>query len=376
MPLGKNSAQLSLSMWLASPPDIKNEPSLGKSNEPLPQPSVGEKKVTPNQTPSSSPSSGFEISWKGIGVDAIVSIASSIVVMLVIGNKLKTITEYFRDFAQTRESKDLKLFWFGKNSSKNERHALPTYHIVYGSTSDSGVENFTSNEYSKAKELIIKFLESIDCVVEEHMLLANEVLDQTMFDGNVILLTGEAHPILGFDNFVENIKLPYFYRKDGQNPTKLFRRVKKFSGDQIEYRQASVMDSDNTVSLAFATLTRLVDPDTDKIVIILNGGHGFGVSAPAYFLTSYDDRKSSNLRYLDFSKLNKEVHSYQIVLEANNSKKAKKPGLNSRDLHLSTWIRLEVTPNDLNSAITDLCQGSNVSQKKLDTRVPSPASYP
>jgi hypothetical protein len=376
MPLGKNSAQFSLSMWLASQPDIKNEPSPGKSNEPSPQASVGGKKVTPSQAPPSSPPSSFELSWKGIGVDAIVSIASSIAVMLFVGNKIKPITQYFRDFVQTRESKNLRLFWLGKNISKNEKYELPKYYIVYGSTSEPGTESRTSNEYSDAKDLIKKFLEKkIGCIVKPHRLLDDEVLDQNIFkDGNVILLTGEAHPIPGFDSFVEDIELPYFYMKDGQNSTKLFRRPNTSAGNQVEYRQASVMDRDNTISLAFATLTRLVDPDSDKIIIILNGGHGFGVSAPAYFLTSNDDPKSSSLRYLDFSKLNREVQSYQLVLEANNSDGKKKA--ESRDLHLSTWIRLEVTHKNLNSAITDLCQGPNVSQKKLDTRVSSPANYP
>jgi hypothetical protein len=304
--------------------------------------------------PENSSGLDLEFDWrKDIGISGLVNIACTLILAMFGNFGIKEINRKL--LLEKKEEKNLRLFWLGDNRPKNENSILPKYHVICGSITNPGAENLISVEYSKAKEKIVKFLEKIGCEVEEHTLHPGERLDPSCFDGNVVLLTGETHPILGFEEFVESVKLPYFYKKNDQGVMSLFRRVRNFSGNQIEYRQASVLDKDHNICLAFGTLTRFANDNTEQVMIILNGGHGFGVSAPAYFLTSSDTRKTSNLGYLNFYRLNKEAPSYQIVLEVNNSKKQSKPDLTSRDLHLSTWIRLEVGDHQLRSAVADLC---------------------
>jgi hypothetical protein len=307
------------------------------------------------------PTTGFQIDWvKDIALNSFVNIACTLLLIFLGNFGLRSIKDYLKILVEKKESRDLKIFWFGESSSESDDVVdLCKYHIVFGlkPSSKPGGDASISPEYISAIRHIRQFLEGSGCEVIECPLMPDERLSNAIFEGNVILLTGDEYSLLGFEKFVEDVKLPYFFKRNN-NSLKLFRRLRSFSGDQLEYRQASIMDKDNpnTISLAFGTLTRLVNPDSNRIIIVLNGEYGFGVSASADFLTKYEHGQASSLSYLDFGKLNRDVGSYQIVLEASNGTKTNNLD-RKKDLHLSTWIRVGVEQDELKNAIADLCQG-------------------
>jgi hypothetical protein len=304
----------------------------------------------------------LDIDWrKDILLAIFINFVASL--LLVLGNNLgvKSWNEHAHDFKEAQNLKDLRYFWFGPKRTKKSITKSDKYTIIH-SVEKNG-EPSVLLEYSRAKTDIKHFLEKEwGCNVSLKEIDADTRINLDLFKENIVLLTGEKHPIVGFDNFVDEVKLTYYYRLVNGVLKLYHRSMDGPKQEQLDYRQASAMDNDNhrQIQLEFCVLTRFFNPRTKKVIIILNGEHGFGVSSLAYFLTAQADQihTNTNLRYLDFKCFNKEVNMYQIVLEANNILGGKS-GLekNTINLQLFTWCSLDVKYHKLEEAICRLCQG-------------------
>jgi hypothetical protein len=258
----------------------------------------------------------------------------------------KSLKSYMQDLVD-RKVGSLKVFWEGRTSERNSpKDSQPKYHIIYGGV-EQDEEDVVSEEFRSAIDMINNFFKDyMKCSHEIHTLNSMKKLNMDFFDENVVLLVSGKHTIAGFDDFCRNLNLPYIYENE-----KLVRRNKRFEGP-IESRDAYIKEKGSRiVSLASATVTRIINPNKNKLIIILNGLHGNGISGSARFLTNL----AEGSLYLDFNRLNQEINSYQLVLEVANDKGLKPLNLTSMELQLCTWLSFGVDQDDIQTSIKEFC---------------------
>ena len=287
---------------------------------------------------------GLEIDWrKDLMLATVVNISTAL--LLTLCNQFgitKSFKQSLREAKENKEIGSLKLFWgnkLGTGLSKAEK-----YHIVYK-------ESALTTDYHQAMSRVKEFLEGhiTNERVDLHPLRQDDYLKGDLFKDNVVILADGVHQISGFEDFCETAKIPYsFDQGQQQQRLKLLRRR---NNDVMEAGSAFISkQGENTATFAFGLLTRIINPENKKVIIILNGGHKSAIDGSARFLTANKGDLPRNSLYLDFERLNKEVNSYQLVLEVTNNREHQ-PQKPSGNLHLGAWHPFDVTATDINSAI-------------------------
>jgi hypothetical protein len=300
--------------------------------------------------------SNLQMDWFiNIVIPLIINIFSTLILILFGYFGINKSIKGYIDESKGREIEGLKQFWHhqGLKKQKFKFSNNPQYNIVYGKVNTQGMVGYIDQEFSTAIDKIKGFLKThIRGNVKVHALNSGKRIDRTFFDENVIILVGSEHKITGLEKFFNDINLPHIFKEmDGENI--VIRSVKKngSSMNGIE-RRPSFIENAGIVDFAFGTITRIVQGQNGKLIIILNAEHGSGITGASLFLTS-EYFHFLNEYCWDLEKINKKYTSYQLLVELNNDRMDSPVKTEIVSPRFRAWDDFNI--NDLDSAINCLC---------------------
>ncbi len=198
------------------------------------------------------------------------AISSTIVALIGV----RSFKSYYFDLQKRKELGPLKEFWTPLKANKIER-----FLVLYGIDDKSFDALEPRISYAKAMglgelESTLNMIYDSGLDVRTRSLEVNEKLQQSDFDDNLIIFGGELS-LKVFQDINNSLNVPFKHTKDQGDKFQLCDPHVTYKSDIQEKK----------LICDFGTVTRIINPITGKLIILLNGTYAAGLFGSVLAIT-------------------------------------------------------------------------------------------
>ncbi len=279
----------------------------------------------------------------------IVGVISGLLVSLIVGPR--SLKKILRDRERNKTIGRLKDFWITPKSITNFSYGKDQTYIIVCGRERPGNNNEKEPRiaYSEACGILLihQILDIVfngNCHIEERFLDTDESFNSNWFNRNVIIFGGQIS-LKSFGKLCRSLKVPFYqYNLLPENDDRSFVQ---FENGNEKAKYSPGVGTNREILRDIGTVTRIVDPNNKKLLVLLNGSYAAGLLMATSSITKAEK--------FDTNGFNPETTAQQLLVSVSNIKNNFITPEHPFEVCFG-WKEFRVTENELQNAINTACE--------------------